>query len=477
MIEIPRARGYLLQAALVVTAAGLLVFPDLPHVKAAPTYAATQPDTAPGPAEPPRWDLLPILPLPAEIPGSGGLKLYDVDEVFVVSGDFFMFWGRIDPKKNQFGLFSYKAAAWSMLFQDGKSILPPFLQGPPTKIGLKREASFSSPTQIVVGPDRFFILTQDKLFSWDGAALRKVWGSLADDPARLQDKYSRVLDVSVDRTGRLLLEVSSHSSTGLVFCDAERILQPLTSKSPFPGRAGATISECERAVLTTDGCLFVSVETRDSAGKKALGIYRRSGTDFEKLLAVGDPHPKAAGKTVENLWLHSACGRDRYLWICNSRLYIVDGDRWNEYGKGAGYSILAPRFPKSNPDLFAFVEHFETPPTLQQYSHTESSHWVCVDLQKGRDILWNSPPPDGDTQLWSYLDEDLSGLLVWDRDKPSKWAFLDFRDPRRGYTQPPAIGVPSGRSFTMANVKSMFAPGRGLVALPDGLYLLKKSAD
>ena len=431
-------------------------------------------ETATRPPGPAGWELTVLLPLPADVPGSGGLRLYAVDELFAVSADFFLFWGRLDPQKDEFGLFSYRAGTWALLFRDGKAAVPPFLQGPPEKVCVKKEPVFSAPTKIVAGPDRFFIMTQEKLYSWDGAALRKVWGALADDPGRLQDKYGRVFDVSADRTGRLLLELSSHSSSGLMFCDAERLLQPLTPKSPLPAAAGGTISKCGRAVLTADGTLFVHLEYKDASGKKGEGIFRRSGADFEKLLAVGDPHPKDGAEVIRDLRLDDAFSRDRYLPVCDSRLYIVDGDRWNGYGKGAGYTITTPRFPKSNPDLFAYVEHYRTPGTLQQYGDTEYTRWVFVDLVKGDDLFVNPPLPGADVVRWNYFDEDFSGVLVWDKHKPEKWAFLDFRDLRRGYTQPPAVVAESGKSFTVGQLKAMVAPGRGLIALADGLYALRK---
>ncbi len=477
MTGTPRRLVLGLLSVLAVAWAGWFCFPAHPGGLSAPAPPAAPQDGGAAPAAPARWNLEPLLPLPAEVPGAPGLRLHEVDEVFVVNGDFFLFWGRLDPKKDQFGLFSYKAGAWSLLFQDGKSVVPPFLEGPPAKIGVKRNPAFSMPTRIVAGPDRFFILTGENLYSWDGAVLRKVWGGLADDPGRLQDKYGRVFDVDIDRAGRLLLELSSHSSSGLMFCDAERLLQPLTPKSPFPAVAGGTISKCSRAVLTEDGNLFVDLEYQDASGKKAEGIFRRSGAAFEKLLAVGDPHPKEAGRTVESLDLYTAFAGDRYLLVCNGQLSIVDGARWTRYGKGAGYSITTPRFPKSNPDLFAFVEHYQTPGTLQQYGSVEYTRWILVDLAKGADIIVNPPLPDAGVRRWAYLDEDFSGLLVWDPDKPAKWAWLDFREPRRGFSQPPAVPAATGRAFTMNQVKALFAPGRGLVALPDGLYRLLKVGD
>jgi hypothetical protein len=450
-------------AALVLSAAGAAGWRD----PAAQETAARPPGSA-------GWELTVLLPLPVDVPGSGGLRLYAVDELFAVSPEFFLFWGRIHPRKDEFGLFSYKAGTWALLFRDGKAAVPPFLQGPPEKVCMKKAAVFSAPTNIVAGPDRFFILTGERLYSWDGAALRKVWGALADDPGRLQDKYGRVFDVDVDRTGHLLLELSSHSSSGLMFCDAGKLLQPLTPKSPFPAVPGGTISKCSEAVLTEDGHLFVDVEYKDAAGKKAEGIFRWSESGFVKLLAVGDPHPKQAGQTVESLSLYTAFARDQYLLVCNARLYIVDGERWNRYGKGAGYSITTPRFPKSDPDLFAYIEHYLTPGTLQQYGSVEYTRWVFVDLTKGDDLFVNAPLPGADVVRWNYFDEDFSGVLVWDQHKPEKWAFLDFRDLRRGYTQPPAVVAESGKSFTMGQLKAMVAPGRGLVALEDGLYALRK---
>lgn len=477
MTGTPRRRALGLLAVLAMAGAGGFGFPAQAAGNSAPAPPAALPEEAAATAALARWNLEQLLALPAEIPGAAGLRLYEVDEVFVANGDFFLFWGRLDPRKDQFGLFSYKAGAWSLLFQDGKSVVPPFLEGPPAKIGVKRNPAFSAPTRIVAGPDRFFIMTGEKLYSWDGAVLRRAWGALAGDPDRLQEKYDRVFDVNVDRTGRLLLELSSHSSSGLMFCDAEKLLQPLTPKSPFPAVAGGTISKCSGAVLTEDGNLFVDLEYKDASGKKAEAVFRRTGDGFEKLLAAGDPHPKQAGQAVESLRLYTAFARDRYLLVCNGLLSIVDGERWTRYGKGAGYSITTPRFPKSNPDLFAYIEHYQTPGTLQQYGSVEYTRWVFVDLVKGADIIVNPPLPDADVRRWAYLDEDFSGLLMWDRDKPEKWAFLDFREPRRGFAQPPAVTASPGKSFTMNQVKAQFAPGRGLVALPDGLYRLVKAAD